>query len=335
MMSVMPSEVVDELRALASAFGGVAWVQGAGGNVSVKQGGDLYVKASGTLLAEVHESRNVAVAPLELVTRGFEDAGAERELFDRSPRPSMETWFHALPFPVVAHTHPAAVLALACSDRSAPVFPGVTTVDLEYVRPGKELAIAMFEALPAGCAEVVFLLRNHGLVVGAASAARAIELSRRFAAACLEAAGISDFEASLAGVVAEWSGAPVIDVGGLVARALPSRTRHRGRRRKDLFPDAIVYGVPWPVELATLEALPIRVALTRGDGAPTRLMEDDAGRRFLVSRDRSALDRATSIAAVHEWVEARVPLSHLRFLPDGESAALLAMPSEKHRQAIV
>jgi len=87
-------------------------VQGAGGNVSWKDGDVLWVKASGTWLAHA-ESSDIFV-PVKLAH--LQDQLAKKN-FSVSPklyrasslRPSIETLLHALlPHRVVAHLHPVA-----------------------------------------------------------------------------------------------------------------------------------------------------------------------------------------------------------------------------------
>ncbi len=109
---------LEELRTMGQALGGLEWVQGPGGNVSVKSDeGELWVKASGKLLVDVAEEGGHVRVPLDLVTRALDgDAEADRELFARTPRPSLEAYFHALGPRVVAHTHALGGLLYACSN---------------------------------------------------------------------------------------------------------------------------------------------------------------------------------------------------------------------------
>src|SRR5690349_21667092 len=96
-----------DLIALGTALGDVAFAPGPGGNVSVKDDEALWIKASGVRLRDVGAPRGHARVARALVERALAgDATADAEMFAASPRPSLETYFHAAPARVVAHTHP-------------------------------------------------------------------------------------------------------------------------------------------------------------------------------------------------------------------------------------
>ena len=97
-------------------------VQGAGGNVSWKDGDHLWVKASGTWLAEA-ETSNIFV-PVNLTH--LQHALAENNysvnpilLSNTFLRPSIETLLHALmPHKIVLHLHPVEILAYLVQDNA-------------------------------------------------------------------------------------------------------------------------------------------------------------------------------------------------------------------------
>ena len=159
-----------DLATLGSALGGLRWVQGPGGNCSVKLGSTLWVKASGTRFADVAEEGGHARVPLALANTALDgDPTAERELFAHTPRPSLETYFHVLGPRVVAHTHALGVLLYACSNEpfSARVEDGV--VAIPYVRPGRGIALAVRDVL-GEVEESVCIMRNHGVIASASCA---------------------------------------------------------------------------------------------------------------------------------------------------------------------
>ena len=55
------------------------WVQGAGGNISVKDGSHLYIKASGIRLANVSEEYGIAEVDFNLFNSGFKKIGTCKE----------------------------------------------------------------------------------------------------------------------------------------------------------------------------------------------------------------------------------------------------------------
>lgn len=146
-------------------------IQGPGGNTSWKGGDTMWIKASGTELAEA-ERRDVFV-PVDLARARAEIDGAgdgtcRAAVLEGTMRPSIETTFHALfDAPVVLHTHSVATLAHATSEagtRAAlALLNGLGAVAVPYRQPGLPLTHAIREALVPGTR--VVLLRNHGLIV--------------------------------------------------------------------------------------------------------------------------------------------------------------------------
>jgi rhamnose utilization protein RhaD (predicted bifunctional aldolase and dehydrogenase) len=174
-----------------------ALVQGAGGNVSRKHEGVLWVKASGTWLAEAQQ-RDIMV-PVQLdalhtaLARGDDSVEQAQDFVVQAEnpgglRPSIETTMHAaLSHAVVVHVHCVETIAWAARADApaalAPLLAGLHWHFIPYIRPGAPLARAIQHHVPAD-AEVL-VLGNHGLVVGgcdtAAAAALIGEVARRLA----------------------------------------------------------------------------------------------------------------------------------------------------------
>lgn len=173
------------LRSEIEAFCAVAGtdpllVQGAGGNVSWKDGDTLWIKASGTWLADAADKDIFVPVDLMQLRRDLAD-----EHFDAKPivlagatlRPSIETVLHALmPQPVVVHLHAIEVLAHLvrgdCErDLAEKLPPTLHWAVVPYRKPGAELAKAVHEAVTEPGIEVVFL-QNHGVVIGAENTAQ-------------------------------------------------------------------------------------------------------------------------------------------------------------------
>lgn len=171
-------------------------VQGPGGNSSIKDGEELWVKASGQWLAEA-EAKPIFVplaarALRDSRGRPLDEAPAEAVIAARNAaglRPSIETMLHAImPHRVVVHAH--AVNAMATSvladgrARASERLAGLAWEWIPYKRPGAPLARAVNAALAARPADIL-LLQNHGVVVGGSDFARAeallIDVERRLA----------------------------------------------------------------------------------------------------------------------------------------------------------
>jgi rhamnose utilization protein RhaD (predicted bifunctional aldolase and dehydrogenase) len=172
--------------------------QAAGGNTSLKRGGIMWIKASGTWLADA-ETRDIMV-PVEL--RPLLDAlEAEDSRVETAAafvqaghnpsglRPSVETAVHAvIPFPVVVHIHCVNTIALAVREDAEALIaerlkavPDVAPLFIPYIRPGVPLARTIAARLSPETN--VIILGNHGLVVAAETVADAETLLERVAAA--------------------------------------------------------------------------------------------------------------------------------------------------------
>ncbi len=150
-------------------------VQAAGGNTSLKHSGHLWVKASGTWLADA-TSRAIMV-PVDLVALrqalAQNDARAEHpQNFSLGPegglRPSIETVVHAvMPQKVVLHVHCVETIAWAVQTEAeallAERLAGENWALIPYTRPGLPLAQAIQQQMTPETR--VLILGNHGLVV--------------------------------------------------------------------------------------------------------------------------------------------------------------------------
>lgn len=150
-------------------------VQGAGGNVSWKDGETLWVKASGTWLADA-TSKEIFVP----VALPFLRATMARGNFDVTPaplagsklRPSIEAAVHALlPHKVVVHVHAVEILAHLVRPNPEKAIMERIGGALEwglvkYCKPGADLAKAVNTALATAPAPNAIFLQSHGIVVG-------------------------------------------------------------------------------------------------------------------------------------------------------------------------
>jgi rhamnose utilization protein RhaD (predicted bifunctional aldolase and dehydrogenase) len=151
-------------------------VQGAGGNVSWKGMGKMFVKASGTWL-EKAEKENIFVeidfADLRTALLNEDYEHNPKVLEGSNLRPSIETTLHALmPQPVVAHLHMIDALVDLIKVKADIILPLQLPLDLkwicvDYYKPGSDLAKAVAEEMSTSqfIPSVIFL-KNHGVVVG-------------------------------------------------------------------------------------------------------------------------------------------------------------------------
>ena len=163
-----------EFRALSARLGSdPLQVQGPGGNTSIKKDNIMWIKASGTELANA-DTENIFVAvdrsAAQDELRGIAgDGSCKSTVLDKSNplRPSIETTFHAaLEHAVVVHTHSIATLTHVLSDTgcnaAAAKLDGIAFAIVPYAKPGLPLTQKIVENINSETC--VVLLRNHGLI---------------------------------------------------------------------------------------------------------------------------------------------------------------------------
>jgi len=160
-------------------------IQGAGGNTSLKEDDVMWIKASGTLLAEALEKDIFVSCDLpamrDSLARGEPRADQPQEfaLVSGGLRPSIETSLHAVfPQTVVAHAHCIHTLCHAVQSNPMAAI-GQKLVEFNwgivpYAKPGANLAVQVRAVVEQGCDVVI--LRNHGVIVAAQTVSEADQL---------------------------------------------------------------------------------------------------------------------------------------------------------------
>lgn len=151
-------------------------VQGAGGNVSWKDGDTLWIKGSGTWLANAKAGNIFVAVDLKKLTSSLsrDDFSVTPELIATSfLRPSIETILHALmPQKIVIHLHainPLTFLVLKDAKNQIEVISSTLpwkSTFIEYFKPGAELAQAIDIAIKMQDGISILFLENHGIVIG-------------------------------------------------------------------------------------------------------------------------------------------------------------------------
>jgi rhamnose utilization protein RhaD (predicted bifunctional aldolase and dehydrogenase) len=150
-------------------------VQGAGGNASWKAGDTLWVKASGTWLADAADKAIFVPVDLDHLKTAIEqeDFSVTPQCRGDSPlKPSIETLLHALmPQKIVVHLHAIEILAHLVKDHcrntlTSLLDPAIQWVMVDYFKPGAALAAAINSELKQKPDACVVFLKNHGVVVG-------------------------------------------------------------------------------------------------------------------------------------------------------------------------
>jgi rhamnose utilization protein RhaD (predicted bifunctional aldolase and dehydrogenase) len=191
-MTARPDDLDDLARLSARIGADPMLIQAAGGNTSVKDGEVMWIKASGTLLADALK-RDIFVAcdlPAMRASLKNGDARADQSmefaLAQDGLRPSIETSLHAVfPQRVVLHAHCIHTLVHAIqADPIAAIgakLEAFRWAIVPYVKPGSNLAMKVRSAVDRGCD--VIILCNHGVIVAADTVSAADELLRNVARA--------------------------------------------------------------------------------------------------------------------------------------------------------
>lgn len=295
-------------------------VQGAGGNTSIKDGNTMWIKASGTELADA-ATRDIFVA----VDRAAARAEAQGSAGDgscratvRDPaqtlRPSIETTFHAaLDWPVVAHTHSIATLVHVTTreGRAAALdkLAGLPAVLVPYAKPGLPLTREIMGRVAPDTR--VILLASHGLIVCGASvpdaAALMEDVEMRLALPARATATRAPDTRAPEGF--DWA-----DAGWIARDARAAALAQAG----SYYPDHVVFLGP-ALPLADHAGSPPAV-LVRGQGIALRQGATPSQRAML----RCLADVLSRLPA--DWTP--VPIG-----PEAE-AELLDWDAEKYRQAL-
>lgn len=157
-------------------------IQAAGGNTSIKEQNVMWIKASGTLLADANDKDIFVPVDLQAMRNSVQngeeraDRPVEFALGDSSLRPSIETSLHAVfKQRVVIHVHCVQTLAHAiradCRTIIAKKLANFNWCMVPYRKPGANLAEEVRQQLQPDTD--VAILANHGLLIAADSVSEA------------------------------------------------------------------------------------------------------------------------------------------------------------------
>lgn len=182
--------IIDELVGFSNLYGSnEELVLAGGGNTSAKDGDVMYIKGSGTRLADITADGFVKMSRskiAEIFTKTYPDNDKEREALSladlmaaklpdqENKRPSVETTLHSLfPHTFVLHLHPALVNGITCSldgEKAAKELFGDSVLWIEPCKPGYTLAKKCCDTLKEykdsfGRDADFLLLANHGIFI--------------------------------------------------------------------------------------------------------------------------------------------------------------------------
>lgn len=316
-------------------------IQGAGGNTSVKDGRVMWIKASGTLLAEAL-TRDVFVAcdlpamrAVLAVDTGRADKAGDFALAKGGLRPSIETSLHAVfDQRVVVHVHCVNTLALCirpdAMEALAPRLHGFNWAVVPYAKPGAYLAKAVQAALRPGTDVVV--LRNHGLIVAAETVAEAGALLSRVTAALAAPPSTAQPDLAEIGQRAGDGFVPLPDDHPLHTVACTPRLTDAALAGS-LYPDHVIFCGVGAHALAPTERPGAAVARITAQGLPAPAFLLCPGQGALIRADATAGAQALT-RCLGDVLVRLAPGASVTVLNDAQNAELLDWDAEKYRQAL-
>ena len=338
-----PPPELARLQTIATEIGtNPMLIQAAGGNVSIKDGNVMWIKASGTVLAEAMAKDIFVAVDLAEICKALRsgarcaDKPAKFLLAGGAGlRPSIETSLHAIfPHKVVFHAHCIHTLAHAvradCTSLLEARLHGFDWAFIPYLKPGANLARAVMTKLDTKINVIV--LGNHGLIV----ADETVEQTRELLYAVhekLKVAPCAEITANLQGLkaVAQCSRYVLPEYPLLHQLALdPERIKQA--ISGSLYPDHVIFcGIAATVLHADEKpAQAERRVVATGAAPPVFLIVPGQG--VLVHQDAGRGARALMRCLVDVLV--RIPRNAgLNYLSHAENLELLNWDAEKYRQA--
>jgi len=164
------------------------YVQGGGGNVSVKREQMIFVKSSGTRLIEATATSGFVVMNIDMA----KDCIIKGETLDttvskHSPqgRPSIEAPLHVMcAGEYVAHVHSVGAVALGLTSDCESVCRRNGWVAVDYVEPGRPLLEALSANSEFYSSSGTAILKNHGLLLWSSDLKECIGAVREVESLC-------------------------------------------------------------------------------------------------------------------------------------------------------
>lgn len=331
----LPADI-DELIAYSAKIGAdPLLIQGAGGNSSIKDGDVMWIKASGTLLADA-KSKDIFVAvDLPDMRSALEhgearaDQPAEFTVSKGALRPSIETSLHAVfKQRVVIHVHCIQTIAHAIRlDGEAVISQKLFNLNwcmVPYRKPGANLAQEVKAKLQENTDVVI--LANHGLLVAADNVAAAEQLLTRVVNA-LAIRPDEHRKPDLGELRTQRHDLyEVLDEDHVIHQLALNPDRIRLATAGSLYPDHVIFcGVG---------------AMSMGIGELSDIDPNDAP-VFIIVPDKGVLVRRDASEGAHALIQClsdvmlRTPAdADLNYLTDEQNFELINWDAEKYRQAL-
>lgn len=291
------------------------FVQGGGGNISVKaDGGIMLIKASGYLLREVTQTEGFCDVDYKKLRSYYKNGGRLEDPAKKEKRPSIEVGFHAILGDYVIHTHSVYANVLTCSKEGKQLVQrifGDAAVWCGYAMPGHNTARTILQALqekkidPQTKSPVVLFLENHGLVVSAQSAEDALKAHTEVNRKLMELFGEAGF---IHAKLTETTDGTLVE-----NNPIPQKYIRSALKGKVLFPDQTVYASERPADF------------------------EDRGGTIVLNKKKDAAQAMYDTLGAYTYIAEAAEENgyRLRYLSDGEVAQLLENEQEAYRKRMM
>jgi rhamnose utilization protein RhaD (predicted bifunctional aldolase and dehydrogenase) len=314
-------------------------VQGAGGNVSWKDGDTLWVKASGTWLADTKVKDifvPVDLPELQNEIKAGNFAVTPKVKGESKLRPSIETLLHALmPHRVVVHVHAIEALAyLVREDVANEINEKLGSHNhwaiVSYQKPGEALAKIVGDTLAQSPDVQILLLQNHGVVIGGDNIPE-IETKLNWLLSKLntdyieDVGGINIPERICAGSVHEYL---PVDIPGIHNLAIIQDLFIRVKNDWALYPDHLVFLGHRAYCYDSIQALQKDLS---GNAKPELVFVKNLG---VFAKQVFSITKQAQLKCYFDVIVRQPKQESLKVLSEKEIVQLLDWDAERYRQGI-
>jgi rhamnose utilization protein RhaD (predicted bifunctional aldolase and dehydrogenase) len=142
------------------------WIQGPGGNFSIKNDSSVLVKQSGFCIANTTQKNGWVLCCLKSLVEAIhlEKESIDSCVIEGTGKPSIEAYLHTFPFKYIMHAHPSFLLPLLTNNSNDPIsISNIPSITLPYSKPGIPLVKSLLLAFDPDIH--VYFLKNHGILI--------------------------------------------------------------------------------------------------------------------------------------------------------------------------
>ena len=159
-------EIINEYVKICRLIGPwTDWVQGQGGNISIKDRDNLIVKASGELIGNTTSTSGWVICNIDDIKKRLYENNeniADKVILGKG-KPSIETFLHTLPKKYIVHLHPSPLLNFLCDSSFNSLYTNSTKYKtISYFKPGIQLANSLYEIYNDSIS--IYFMKNHGVL---------------------------------------------------------------------------------------------------------------------------------------------------------------------------